>query len=562
MKDTIRKISFGLLMCILVLFAGCQMDDEKQNENQEKNVNNYPVITEKYLTTADLEAMPKVKELLAKIINEKNPSSSDRSIYNPDYDIFIDTSKILRLDNGNYHSLTFPITRLGNKDGLTENLVLSSQDDGSYTVAIYKYELTEENKTAILNDEPTNITGYVSRTVLKEFNPNDVLSRTIQIFYTQIIVVPCGSGEHNGTNMGKWHQCTVSKKAQVLAITRSILIDIGNDDPIGPEIGSGGGGEVGGSGYTPPTFDPGNDFALVKGGLTKPVLNIKTPEEAFYYEFLKSDGRMAMQDSELRKPILQYLLKNGWSNESKAHAEQLLLNGDVEFLLWALDYLENNPDTTPEQLENWYMGTSEGKDGDYNATYWNNPNLTFPPQNLPNWQSFDAAYPRNANGSYMTGASNVFNHVGGAVLQARIDYPLQTDNPCALKVSIALNGAGITIPELYYPNGNPITLKGADGKFYFLNAKALNSWMKETFGTNPASLTTPLNTKHFQYNEGGTNGADFETAIKGKKGIFTMLPTNPENFGASGHCDKYDGVKCAAKCYFPHASEINIWVLD
>jgi hypothetical protein len=95
------------------------MDDEKQNENQEKNVNNYPVITEKYLTTADLEAMPKVKELLAKIINEKNPGSSDRSIYNPDYDIFIDTSKILRLDNGNYHSLTFPITRLGNKDGLT-----------------------------------------------------------------------------------------------------------------------------------------------------------------------------------------------------------------------------------------------------------------------------------------------------------------------------------------------------------------------------------------------------------------------------------------------------------
>lgn len=500
-------------MCILILSTGCQMDDEKQNENQEKNVNNYPVITEKYLNTADLEAMPKVKELLVKIINEKNPGSSDRSIYNPDYDIFIDTSKILRLDNGNYHSLTFPITRLVNNEGLTENLVLSSQDDGSYTVAIYKYELTEENKTAILNDEPTNITGYVSRTVLKEFNPNDVLSRTIQIFYTQIIVVPCGSGEHNGTNMGKWHQCTVSKKAQVLAITRSILIDIGNDDPIGPEIGSGGGGEVGGSGYTPPTFDPGNDFALVKGGLTKPVLNIKTPEEAFYYEFLKSDGRMAMQDSELRKPILQYLLKNGWSNESKAHAEQLLLNGDVEFLLWALDYLENNPNTTPEQFENRYMGTSEGKDGDYNAAYWDNPNLSFPSQNLPTWEDFYLAFPFDVDPLYDT-QQKMYYSIGG---QLKAKYDLGARNTCAIRLSKALNYSGVVIPNI---SGQ--TFKGDDNKYYFLMAKDLNKWMRKTFGTNPGTDPNKPKFIHITGIEAGIHGENLESLLMGKKRyIFT-----------------------------------------
>jgi len=210
------------------------------------------------------------------------------------------------------------------------------------------------------------------------------------------------------------------------------------------------------------------------------------------------------------------------------------------------------------------MGESEEEDFLYDSDYWEDPNLTFPQQALPSWSDYNAAYPRNPNGTYMTGADNIFNHVGGDVLQARLTYPGGTNNPCALKQSIALNYSGVVIPQITTSNGYPGTLQGADGKYYFLNAKSMNKWMKETFGTNPATATTPFNSSHYQFTsvDGGTNGENFPTLLAGKKGIFTMLPISEGAFGASGHCDKFDGTECAAKCYFPHASEVNIWVLE
>jgi len=230
----------------------------------------------------------------------------------------------------------------------------------------------------------------------------------------------------------------------------------------------------------------------------------------------------------------------------------------------AIDYLINHPQYDFSHYQNWFDTKSKGKDYEYDENYWNNPNLTFTQQNLPSWNSYKDAYPKNTNGTYMTGADNIFNLVGGDVKQVRIDYPLQTNNVCALKVSIALNGAGINIPQITTSNGNPGTIQGADGNYYFLNAAALNSWMKLTFGTNPSTPTTPLNTKHNQYTttQGGTNGVNFPTLLSGKKGIFTMIPVNSTNFGASGHCDIFDGSICAAGCYFGSANEINIWELD
>ncbi|PZD79018.1 T6SS effector amidase Tae4 family protein [Mesonia sp. K7] len=158
----------------------------------------------------------------------------------------------------------------------------------------------------------------------------------------------------------------------------------------------------------------------------------------------------------------------------------------------------------------------------------------------------------------MTGADNVYSYVGGDVAQARLDYPIETNNTCALKVSIALNESGINIPFIQSTSGNPGTIQGADGKYYFLNAKALNVWMKKTFGISPS------NPQHYKYNsvDGGTDGENFPTLLNGKKGIYSMIPDPQANFGASGHADMFDGNKCAAKCYFNVAQEIDFWVLN
>ncbi|KUJ57485.1 T6SS effector amidase Tae4 family protein [Chryseobacterium aquaticum] len=220
------------------------------------------------------------------------------------------------------------------------------------------------------------------------------------------------------------------------------------------------------------------------------------------------------------------------------------------FINWALQYKAENADTTFQQFENWFMTESEGKDFYYDENYWEDPNLTFPIQALPSWNAFSSAYPNQTS-------AQMYGVVGGAVAQAQIDYPIETQNGCALKVSRALNYSGVVIPNI--PGK---TLKGADNKNYFLNAKALNAWMRKTFGISPN------NPKHIKLTklDGGINGKNFPNLIKNKKGIFSMVSTNP--VWSSGHADiLYPNGTCKAGCHLqdnPPApiDYIDIWILN
>ena len=246
------------------------------------------------------------------------------------------------------------------------------------------------------------------------------------------------------------------------------------------------------------------------------------------------------------KMILQNYADNGIS------ANGYFLKPSVaNFFLWAFPYLIDNPTITVEQFENWFMMESEGKDFFYDANYWENPNLTFQQQSLPTWVAFSAAYPNETS-------AQLYGVVGGAVAQAQIDHPIETQNGCALKVSRALNYSGITIPNIPSTSGNPGTLQGADGKYYFLNAKSLNIWMRKTFGVSP----TNSKHHHFTAQDGGNKGEDFPDLVKNKKGIFSMVSNNTK--WAYGHADilRLDG-SCKAGCYFNGPVEyIDVWVLD
>ncbi|HEU4497540.1 MAG TPA: T6SS effector amidase Tae4 family protein, partial [Flavobacterium sp.] len=194
--------------------------------------------------------------------------------------------------------------------------------------------------------------------------------------------------------------------------------------------------------------------------------------------------------------ITAYLSENSTNNAIDEEAKA--------FTRWAVEYLMTRPNITIAQFQNWFMTPNEGKDFFYDEAFWENPNLSFPQQNLPSWNDFKNAYPSQSS-------AQLYGVVGGEVAQAQIDYPIQTANGCALKVSRALNYSGITIPQITTTNGYPGTLQGADGKYYFLNAKSLNKWMKETFGTNPETDSTPLNENHFNFSaeDGGINGENF-----------------------------------------------------
>lgn len=266
--------------------------------------------------------------------------------------------------------------------------------------------------------------------------------------------------------------------------------------------------------------------------------NTKNDILNFIYPYNISD-----QSLQFVKELIDYTIENNNSQNNS-------------FIEWAINYITNNPTVSIEQFKNWFMGQNEGRDFEYDEQYWENPNLTFPQQNLPTYNAFFNSYPKNQDGSWMVGADNVYIYVGGQVQQARINYPNDTNNTCALKVSIALNGAGISIP--YIPGQ---TLQGGgqfSNQYFFLNARALNIWMRKTFGTtsNPNYMTIPAS-------QIDVNGENLPTLLANVKGIYSLVCPLGSTW-ASGHADIIDNTLCAANCHFYDApiEYIDVWKLN
>ncbi len=229
---------------------------------------------------------------------------------------------------------------------------------------------------------------------------------------------------------------------------------------------------------------------------------------------------------------------------------------DDEFARWSIEFLMDYPNTTQAQFENWFMGISEGYDGEYDSAYWEDPNLTFPQQNLPSWADFEAAFPKDTDPLYDT-PEKMYNSLGGTIATF---YSGPETNTCAVRLSKALNYSGVVIP--YISNK---TFVGSDGKYYFKAAYELNIWMRKTFGTNPATSTTPLNINHFQISgsQAGVHGSNLPSLLKGKKGIYSIYSSDFS--WASGHADMlYPNSKCANNCHFGDAPiyRLDVWILN
>jgi hypothetical protein len=240
----------------------------------------------------------------------------------------------------------------------------------------------------------------------------------------------------------------------------------------------------------------------------------------------------------------------------------LLPYGGINFGTWAIGYLSQNPFVDFHVFQKQFMILPEGQDGTYDANYWDDPNLTFSQQILPSWDSFSAAYPKHSDPLYDTPVE-VYASIGGQVLNQYNTDPLKHQNTCALRISKALNYSGIIITA-----GTDRYL-GADGKYYFLSAKALLSWMKITFGT-------PTGSNYLTSAQGGTNGQNFPDKVANKKGIYMMTPNYPggcptlinplgTGFCANGHADMIEYGNPDGGWYFNARGgvhEIFIWELQ
>ena len=450
-------------------------------------------------------------------------SSTNRMVYDSINNFYFDDENGMLIENINgYESYTFKVERVTLIDSKLENVIFSKNQEGGYDSYLAKYPVSEEEIKALSTEEFENMeTDF------------QMLNRSMAVVcITLTIYSGCNETHSNG----------------VTCSGLTVTSDCYNmDGGSGGGGSSGGGSNTGGSGngsVTGTTWQGGGVSTTPTGGGGSG--NSSNMENFYSGLQFQQQHWLDEQTSETQQSIFNYLNTNGFTTANKNKIKQLI------------NYFIQNPSINSEEFENWFLGIVEGKDAFYNDSFWQNTNLNFPQQQLPTWNNFNNSFPRNSDGTFMTGPNNVFGFVGGSVLQARIDNPDTTNNTCALKVSIALNGAGVVIPNI--PRQ---TLQGGGafaGKYFFLNAKALNNWMKLTFGTNPNNP----NHHQFTQSQGGPNGTGFASALNNlspNHGIFTMLPISAIEFGASGHCDIFDGTNCASHCYYDSASEINIWIL-
>ncbi|MDB4925773.1 T6SS effector amidase Tae4 family protein, partial [Mucilaginibacter sp.] len=212
--------------------------------------------------------------------------------------------------------------------------------------------------------------------------------------------------------------------------------------------------------------------------------------------------------------------------------------GAVDFLNFSINYMQNTG-TDIQTFYNQFMTPPEGYDGEYDANFWDDPNLIFQQQTLPSLANFQNSYPGHSDPLYNT-PERLYNAIGGqlnAIYQAN---PALNSNTCAARLSKALNYSGITIPNI---SGK--TFKGNDDKYYFMGAANMISWMKKTFGT-------PSGTNHITHADAGANSINVPNLIRNKTGIYGLVPIDPSaltGFSATGHIDLINHGACNGGCY-------------
>ena len=127
--------------------------------------------------------------------------------------------------------------------------------------------------------------------------------------------------------------------------------------------------------------------------------------------------------------------------------------------------------------------------------------------------------------------SRVGNIIGGKV-EVNINNNI-FNNACALRMSYALNRAGITIPR---NESRWKTSSGADKNWYIYRVDDMVRFLNDRFGK-----------------------ADLTKGVEHQKGVLFFNVSGWND--ATGHVTLWNGVTCADKCYFHQSSGVQLWIL-
>ncbi len=325
-----------MILLFIVFASSCETEEPLKTDDLAKSQ-----IKKRLITLNELQkntiAFSKFEDVKNNIIENNSLSSAQevvasRLTYFSQYNFYIDTNKIMMIEEGDYKSYSFPIYRY-DEITKTENLVIT-QKNGEANAYVSKYTLTEIEKEKIQNNEYVDVINKTEILKLEiqsgqppcydiisvPYSWNSIGQVTASIF--ALVEVPCpepgnttgpGGGDPGGTSSG--------------AVTPTPLWSFINN-PIYSVPGSGYTPGGGGGPSSPDEPAPPQDYE-VSDVVTTPVLNIDNFEIIrqinFFYQSLSPEQlQWANENSSLSNQLIQHLIENNWNDESKQLAEELM----------------------------------------------------------------------------------------------------------------------------------------------------------------------------------------------------------------------------------------------
>ncbi len=201
-----------------------------------------------------------------------------------------------------------------------------------------------------------------------------------------------------------------------------------------------------------------------------------------------------------------------------------------DFALWAVNYMCKNPEITWEHLKNWFL-TPEGISAQgYDCQFWKKTMQKFRTRRLPSYRAFVQAVPQPKE----------YHRIDGSVVKVNPEeYSYDSTNGKACQKENRMDKLPL----------------GADCRNTDISVKDFNSWMKKTYGRPTYRLK-------------GAKANCREAIAKflnGKTGIYTLVNTDVNQDGVSGHVDLITKGKCltgAGVCLQKEIQRIEIWELN
>lgn len=557
-------------------------DDLKEISAQQVN-NNFKVnIDMQYKKLSEIIKDNKfvrqnIESLKAKDLTFKAKGLTSSSIYNFS---FVDDD-VMILYGDSIDQYTFPIVRDTINPNYFENYVLRQNHNGNYEQYIIKYK--KINQTAYL----LNYQSITDATIFRSCMPHIIGTETTEYDCNYIDdnegqLVGCpgvGHPDHNDCMNGSV-ECSYLTVFLYDDNCDGGVSDTSSDVDISDPTTSGDNDYTGGTCCSNSDGSKdldGDDFVGYPVSSTK--LKLSQNGLAFLNSLPESqqdwfDGLLDCNDStlidnnsncdnDLAEDIMPFFNSVDTADTAEAQAffdviynERNILG--EELIEKYLEILNNDQDVNVQNIYNWFLD----KQNDSEIDVATNPDLIqyespLQQEELPSFEDLKQHFPKlgTEGNFYEMPTTQVYNLVGGSLLNSHIQNPQAYSNACSIRGSRGLLYSGIDIPVLIYDGVGQRTQKGADNNNYILDAVSFDKFMGDKFGEATHELTGAA----------ANDPKQVANLLSGKNGIYVIINNNQMQAGYSGHVDLIIDGDCISSAYTTPtggAKSIRIWELD